>query len=394
MKLIPAFFFDPAELARVAERAGQAFRTAEPFQHVVLDGFLPAEAIELLIREFPGPDDIEWKMHGPGRTQWKREKDSAKLANDDETKFAPFTRHFMGQLNSGVFLAFLEQLTGVQGIIPDPTYGHCGMHSTGRGGRLMMHTDVNRHPHGCQMHQILNLILYLNPDWKEEYGGHLELWNRQRKPVKRILPIANRVVVFNTSTRSLHGHPHPLTCPPGRRRNSLAVYYYLRDRPASEDYEGMQRSVHWVPATEEDRAYAHERLVKAQGELSGLRGRAVGVTPAMIPFEVPRPLLDAATGLVPLYFLREEDVTDAQAFAAIHLPAALAQLGTNARQFFAAQRPFALLGVRSSAEVGAREAITCLLDAEGDVHVVRRPDDPELFWVGYLDEILASVPRS
>ena len=61
-----------------------------------------------------------------------------------------------------------------------------------------MHTDVNRHPHGCQMHQFVNLIFYLNPDWKDEYGGHLELWNHQRQPVRKIAPIANRVVLFNT----------------------------------------------------------------------------------------------------------------------------------------------------------------------------------------------------
>src|SRR5262245_2797343 len=198
MELIPAFYFDPAELARLAERLGPSFRTASPFRHVVLDDFLPREVIELLIREYPGPEDIAWKMHGPGRTQWARDKDSAKLANDDETKFGPFTRHFMGQLNSGVFLAFLEQLTGLRGILAGPIHVSCAMHSTRRGEQLMMHTDVNRHPHGLQMHQVLNLILYLNSDWKEEYGGHLELWNEQRQPVRRVLPIANRALLFHT----------------------------------------------------------------------------------------------------------------------------------------------------------------------------------------------------
>lgn len=393
MKMIPAFYFDPDELARIAGEKGEAFRTAKPFQHVVLDEFLPQETSELLIHEFPGPDDIAWEVHGPGRSTWARDRNIDKLATFDETKFGAFTRHFMGQLNSATFLTFLETLTGTKGIIPDVSYSHCGMHSTGRGGRLMMHTDVNRHPHGGKMHQYLNLILYLNADWKEEYGGHLELWDRDRKPVHRILPSANRVVLFNTGTRSLHGHPHPLTCPPGRRRNSLAVYYYLRDRPTSEEYSGMQRSVHWVPATEEDRAYARERLAKGLEQLTRLEGRAVGVDKGLIPFDLPDGVADPRTGSVPLYFLKPGDLPDPQAFGAHHLPAALAEHGRTASEFLATYRPVALLGVTSMEALSEKRAITCLLDGEGEMYVVRGPAAPELFWVGYLDEILASIPK-
>jgi 2OG-Fe(II) oxygenase superfamily len=389
---IPAFYFDRGDLARRAEALGDSFRNASPFRHVVLEDFLPPEVLEHLIREYPGPTDIAWKMHGPGRTAWKREADSAKLGCDDETQFPPFTRHFMAQLNSGVFLAFLERLTGIANLIPDPTYGHCGLHSTGRGGRLMMHTDTNRHPHGNDMHQVLNLIVYVNPDWKEEYGGHLELWNEARQPVRRILPVANRAVLFHTGTRSLHGHPHPLTAPPGRRRNSLAVYYYLRERPASEEYEGMQKSVHWYPATEEDRAFVRERLELATRELAALAGRSVALAAELVPFPLPAEALDPA-GRVPLYFLRPEEHADSAAFARAYLGAALAHQGLTPTEFLAAYRPFALLGTASGQGSAAARAIPCLLDRDGDVYVVRGPEAREPFWVGYLDEILASVPR-
>ena len=179
MQMIPAFYFSPEKLTPLAEREHETFRTAQPFQHVVFDDFVPKEIVELLVREFPGPHDIDWDVHGPGRARAAGNKDVDKLATFDETKFGAFTRHFMGQLNSATFLAFLEKLTGTKGILPDVTYSHCGLHSTGRGGKLMMHTDVNRHPHGRKMHQYLNLIFYLNQDWKEEYGGHLELWDEQ-----------------------------------------------------------------------------------------------------------------------------------------------------------------------------------------------------------------------
>jgi Rps23 Pro-64 3,4-dihydroxylase Tpa1-like proline 4-hydroxylase len=391
MHAIPAFYFDPSELARRAEALAGSFETATPFRHIVLEDFVPKEVMELLIREYPGPEAPGWKMHGPGRTTWQRDAESAKLGCDDETRFPPFTRHFMAQLNSGVFLAFLERVTGIAHLIPDPTYGHCGLHSTGRGGRLMMHTDVNRHPHGNDMHQVLNLIVYVNPDWKEEYGGHLELWNEAREVVRRILPSANRAVLFHTGTRSLHGHPHPLTCPPGRRRNSLAVYYYLRERPASVEYEGMQHSVHWFPATVEDRRFAQERLAQATRELEGLRGRAVGVEAALVPFPMPADVL--VEGRVPLYFLRPEDLGEPEAFARTRLAAPISHQGLTTAEFLAIYRPFALLGTRSGHGPSAAQALPCLVDRDGDVYVVRRPEAQELFWVGYLDEILASVPR-
>jgi len=388
MQSIPAFYFDRDELARLAARHGDAFRSARPFQHVVIDDFLPREVLQLLVREFPGPDDIPWEMHGPGRTTWARDKYIDKLATADETRFGPFTRHFMAQLNSGPFVGFLEKLTSVQGIFPDVTYNDCGLHSTGRGGRLMMHTDVNRHPLGLKMHQYLNLLLYLNPDWKEEYGGHLELWNEGRVPMQRILPIENRVVIFNTGTRSLHGHPHPLTCPPGRRRNSLAVYYYLRERPASEEYAGAQHSVHWVPATEEDRAFARAGRDKGVARLAPLRGRTVGIGIDVVPFEVPRELVDGPSRTVPLYFLEPRDFADASAFARAHLGAAIEGHGRGSQAFLTAFQPIALLGVTSSAGALDPRAITCLLDADGEMLAVPGPESKELHWVGYLDDVL------
>ena len=258
--LIPAFYFDPERLSEIAEKYRDDFKNAEPFPHVIIDDFLPQEIIQLLIREFPGPDGIDWKMWGPGTTKHSHDKNIEKLGTSDERKFGLFTRHFMGQLNSATFVEFVESLTGLKGIVPDPTFHGCGLHSTGRGGRLMVHTDSSRHHLGERFHQRYNLIFYLNYDWKDEYGGHLELWNRDAsKCVKRISPIANRMVMFDTGPYSYHGHPHPLTCPQGRRRNSLAVYYYVADRPNDSSYSGYQTSVAWVAQTAEDKAVAAER---------------------------------------------------------------------------------------------------------------------------------------
>jgi hypothetical protein len=145
------------------------------------------------------------------------------------------TRHLLAQFNSSTFTSFLEDLTAISGLIPDPHYLGGGLHQIEPGGLLKVHADFNRHEQ-LRLDRRLNLILYLNRDWREEYGGHLELWNRDMTRCEaRILPVFNRCVVFTTTSLSYHGHPEPLTCPPGMTRKSMALYYYSNGRPAAEE---------------------------------------------------------------------------------------------------------------------------------------------------------------
>src|SRR5205085_7257435 len=87
----------------------------------------------------------------------------------------------------------------------------------------------------------LNVLVYLNEDWDESYGGHFELWDQEMKGCrKKILPLFNRMALFSTTTTSYHGHPNQLTCPPDRTRKSLALYYYTNGRPEEEVVDGAQ----------------------------------------------------------------------------------------------------------------------------------------------------------
>jgi len=287
MQSIPAFYFDEQGLSAFAAQRAAEFREATPFPHITWDDFLPADVIQLLIDEFPDVGDIEWQWWGPGRSTPIAVRELNKLGQSNETTFGPFTRHFMNQLNSATFVSFVERLTGYTDLIVDPSFNGCGLHSTGRGGRLMIHTDSNRHPHsGNSLHQILNLIIYLNQDWRDDYGGHLELWTKDMQPAKRILPIANRAVLFFTGTRSLHGQPAPLNCPVGRRRNSLAVYYYTLHRPSDHDYDGMQRCVRWIPSSPEDLTVERRVAEEGRTKLSALVGRSISLSVAQLPFVV------------------------------------------------------------------------------------------------------------
>lgn len=263
MDQIPAFFFEPAQLAALAERFRAEYAAGQPFPHVAIDDFLPADVANRLADEFPAIDAVDWTYWGPGDTAKTLDKRIEKVGTSEENHFSPFTRLVMLQFNSHTFLRFLETLTGIPNLIPDPSFNGCGLHSTGPGGRLMIHTDINRHPVQDKLHQRLNMIYYVNRDWKDEYGGHFELWDRDvTQCVKRVAPIFNRFLIFDTGRFSYHGHPQPLTCPPDRRRNSLAVYYYVVDRPRDENYKGIHHEVGWVPTTPADRY--HYVMVRAK----------------------------------------------------------------------------------------------------------------------------------
>jgi 2OG-Fe(II) oxygenase superfamily len=221
------FTFEPARLARISSALREVYASNQPFPHVVLDNFLDDPAIlDAILEEFPKPGQIKWQTFD--------KKTEVKLANRDESQMGAVTRHLLHQLNSSAFCGFLEDLTGIQGIIPDPHFEGGGLHQIQKGGLLKIHADFNWHER-LRLDRRINAIIYLNKNWKEEYGGHLELWKTDMSACgQKVLPIFNRMVIFSTTSDSYHGHPEPLTCPEGWTRKSLALYYYSNGRPASE----------------------------------------------------------------------------------------------------------------------------------------------------------------
>ena len=220
------FRVDADKLNELALKHREEYANAKPFPHIVIDNFLPEEVLNDILNEYPKAGDIDWQ-----KFENKAEK---KLANKHERYMGDHTRSLLYQLNSSTFITFLETLTGIQGIIPDPHFEGGGLHQIERGGYLKVHADFNRHTK-MRLDRRLNLLLYLNKDWKEEYGGYLELWDTDMtRCEKKILPIFNRFVLFTTTDFTYHGHPEPLTCPEGWTRKSLALYYYTNGRPAEE----------------------------------------------------------------------------------------------------------------------------------------------------------------
>jgi Rps23 Pro-64 3,4-dihydroxylase Tpa1-like proline 4-hydroxylase len=136
----------------------------------------------------------------------------------------------INELNSPEFLAFLSKLTGIKDLKKDDGLEGGGIHQSTRGGYLNIHADFTVHPHHRNWQRRVNVLVYLNKEWEEAWGGKLELWDRQMKACEAaVLPVFNRCVIFNTDADSYHGHPEPMTCPEGVFRRSIALYYYTEE---------------------------------------------------------------------------------------------------------------------------------------------------------------------
>lgn len=213
-------------LQQLAESSAERYRQASPFPHIYFDDFLPIEAAEAALCEFPEPRQISWEQFDNPLER--------KLAFGTVEKLPPGPRDVLYFLNSRPMLRFLETLTGIEGVIPDPYFEGGGLHQIVPGGKLAVHADFNRH-RKLKLDRRINVLIYLNKDWAEEYGGHFELWDRgMTRAEQRILPVFNRCAIFSTTSWSYHGHPTPLAAPPGRTRKSIATYYYTNGRPEEE----------------------------------------------------------------------------------------------------------------------------------------------------------------
>jgi 2OG-Fe(II) oxygenase superfamily len=141
-----------------------------------------------------------------------------------------FAREFFHFMNSRPMLQFLEALTGIEALLPDPYFAGGGFHETTRGGKLGIHADfrINDQLH---LQRRLNLLIYLNETWQDEWKGQLELWNKPMTECRvRVSPLWNRCVVFSTDADTWHGHPDELQTPEGVTRRSIALYYYTASR--------------------------------------------------------------------------------------------------------------------------------------------------------------------
>jgi hypothetical protein len=208
-------------LVQNKEQLTKDFRSSnKPFPWLMMDGFLSEGIAEALGRDFDAapfaghkpPTEMKHQVLKRGTSRWE--------------DFSPLQKQFFENLSEEMFISYLSDVTGISPLYADPFLYGGGLHEILPGGWLNVHTDFNFHPRLRKL-RALNLLLYLNQRWEPHWNGSLELWDQDMLTRHAaIQPGINRMVVFETSEISFHGHPVPLACPDGVTRRSLAAYYY------------------------------------------------------------------------------------------------------------------------------------------------------------------------
>ena len=255
-KIIPISRFVNEQVASsLLDKAAQ-FASAQPFPHLVFDGLFSEDLLTEVYNEFDHVEKQSWRViENPLQLT---------LRSDPSTRFGPATQTYFDISSSAWFVNLLSEATAIRGILFDPMMKGGGMHESRAGGKFGLHLDFSKHP-VTQLDNRLVLITYLNKDWKEEYGGSLELWDvANNKCAASVLPVFGRTIIFAQTDKSLHGHPGGLKPPPGITRRSVAAYYYSNGR----DDDGAAASFH-----------SH---FAAQHAPSGLKTAVRSVTPPIL----------------------------------------------------------------------------------------------------------------
>jgi Rps23 Pro-64 3,4-dihydroxylase Tpa1-like proline 4-hydroxylase len=210
--------------SRIDEYA-QSFKNAKPHKHLIIDNFLDLEIAQQAFQHFPKMEDMD------------KIKDirQYKAQDPDIIKFSSiFSEIIFQHLQSNKLLDIIARITDIPNLYADPKLYASGLAQGKNGSFLNVHLDNSSHPVES-WYRRLNLLLYLNPYWTEEKGGHLELWSSDMSNSTAILPIFNRVVIFATDKQSWHGHRHVNT-PDGDTRKSINIYYFTEESPDGTDY--------------------------------------------------------------------------------------------------------------------------------------------------------------
>ncbi len=204
--------------ARALGRAHAAgYQSAKPYHYGSFDDFMAPEILDRVraeLRQLPEAEDM-----------FNRPQEKLKTSYIPE-RLPTYTRNLFYALNSRPFVLFLEELTGITGLIPDPYFAGGGIHVVANGGHLDIHADFNHHDK-LNLERRLNVLIYLNKDWRAEYGGSFEIWNTDMTAkVASFAPLFNRMVCFSTGSDTWHGNPETVNNPSGEPRMSMALYYY------------------------------------------------------------------------------------------------------------------------------------------------------------------------
>ena len=198
------------------ENLKNEFVNNKPFSNIIIPNFLNLDYINKIENVFINDYNNWYKYDNP------LEK---KLAYDNINNLEKPLKDIFYLLSSDIMIKKLRILTGINDLEYDEFLHGAGLHAHPRGGKLAIHLDYEKHPISGKERRI-NIILYVSKNWKEEWNGHTELWNKDiSKCVIKSPVIYNSAFIFKTNDISWHGLPEEIKCPEGVYRKSIAYYY-------------------------------------------------------------------------------------------------------------------------------------------------------------------------
>lgn len=223
---IEALLTEIVRLPASAQSLASSYKSAKPYPHLIFDNLFPEDLLNHVIDEIPAPGVANWVCHDDNHIKQFNLRSAVDLG-EAGSKLTAF-------LHSATFLYFLSELTGIWELLPDPYLQGSGYHIIPPGGRFDVHVDRNTTYSGG-LTRRLALLIYLNKDWKHEYGGQLELWSRDGKLRERVIePLFNRTVILEITDQNYHGVPSIVACPNGRNRICFMAYYHTAGPPGTK----------------------------------------------------------------------------------------------------------------------------------------------------------------
>jgi hypothetical protein len=223
---------DFERLEREKDTLREQFLSAKPFPHIAIDNFLKPGCAEKLYADAADPDP-KYKIKDPVFSKNRFQYPHYKVFSENYKELSE-------DVQSERFAKIISYITDAD-IFFDPDFHGGGLHIGTKNAHLDMHADFNYHPKHQNWYRYLNLLLYLNKDWKPEYGGSLKLEDARTGEKTEVEPLLNRLAIMHCREYTLHGYD-TTHFPEGKYRTSVAIYgYTLHDKPIEKP-----RTTIWV----------------------------------------------------------------------------------------------------------------------------------------------------
>ena len=219
-------FVNPEHLSEDSKKAfSVSFTDAKPYKHLVIDGFLKTDIAQKIYDNFPAYEIFNKKYDG---------LNERKAEGSNFEDFDPMFSELKKEISSQEFCDWIESVTGVQkSFVTDDAMG-AGLHQGKNGSFLDIHIDYSMH-HIQHVYRRLNLLIFFNPNWKDEWNGHTELWNENMTVCdKKVRPDFNRCVIFETTGNSYHGYGK-INPPEEVTRKSFYTYFYTHENVSHKE---------------------------------------------------------------------------------------------------------------------------------------------------------------